>query len=238
MLEAMKTRGRQIGSLQISAARWLAYAGAGAATALTVATPVEAEIHYSGRVDTAFPPDQDKSVAFPLARPGNSISFIHTVNQGMGAAADFFLPKGLKSGAFVGSYPAFEYGYVFRIGRHNPNRYISAGPFVDGLGTMINAGRRSLHWPWHKADAFVGFRFDNGSGKQYGWARVRMDGADSNFSFTVVDYAWADPGESIKPGQTSNVAGAHATTEGSLGLLAIGAAGLATWRQGRRRRCA
>jgi MYXO-CTERM domain-containing protein len=234
-LEAMKTHSRQTHSLKIPSSRWLAYAGAGAATALAGASPAEAEIHYSGRVDIAFPPDENKSVAFPLEQPGNSITFVHTVNGSMGAAADFFGANGLRSGAFVGSYPVFEYAYVLRIGQGNRNRYISEGPFVNGLGTMIKGDRHSLRWRWHgEGTGFVGFRFDNGSGKQYGWARVHMDGADSNFSFTVADYAWADPGEPIKPGQTSS-SSMETPDEGSLGLLAAGAAGVAFWRQRRKR---
>ena len=45
----------------------------------------------------------------------------------------------------------------------------------------------------------------------------------------IEDYAWADPGEKIKAGQTSDEAPA---TE-SLGALAFGAAGLIAWRKRR-----
>ena len=231
MLAGMKIGSRRARALKISPSRWLAYAGAGAASAIAGAIPAEAEIHYSGRIDTVFPPDQHKSVAFPLEQPGNSITFIHSNNGNMGATSDFFWPRGLKSGAFVGSYPVFEYAYVFRIGQDNRNRYISGGPFVNGLGTMIKADRHSLRWRWHgKGTDFVGFRFDNGSGKQYGWVRVHMDGGVSKFGFTVVDYAWADPGEPIKPGQTSFSSSVALPNEGSLGLLALGAAAVTVWR--------
>ncbi|MBA3650720.1 MAG: hypothetical protein H0W66_04365, partial [Chthoniobacterales bacterium] len=81
------------------------------------------------------------------------------------------------------------------------------------------------------------FRFDNGAGTQYGWARVRMGGQNTNFAFTVLDYAWADPGEKIRPGQTSSSTG-NAPVEGSLGVLALGAAGLTVWRQRRKQAAA
>jgi MYXO-CTERM domain-containing protein len=49
-----------------------------------------------------------------------------------------------------------------------------------------------------------------------------------------MDYAWADPGEPIKPGQTRSEA-SKVPVKGSLGLLSLGAAGLALWRQRRKR---
>jgi len=240
--QGMKNRPRN-SVAAIASSRWLAYATAGAATALAGVSSSEAEIHYSGRIDTVFPPDESKSVNFPLDQPGDSISFAHT---GFGGGwADFFGVHCPKNAAFVGGYGlGFEYAYVFRINKRHRNQYISQDPLstagfgaLGALGTMVKSDRSSLHWRWHgRGTGFVGFRFNNGSGNQYGWARVRMDGADSNFSFTVMDYAWADLGEPIKPGQASSSANDGVTEGGSLGLLAAGAAGLARWRQRRQRR--
>jgi MYXO-CTERM domain-containing protein len=226
--------------VRIPTARWLAYASASAATALTTASQVEAEIHYSGKINIFFPPDETKSVVLPLDQPGDSISFAHT---GTGSWADFFLVRCAKSGAFVGQYGVgFEYAYVFRINKRHQNRYISQDPLTaaglggyGALGTMVRSGQSSQKWRWHGSGiGFVGFRFNNGSGNQYGWARVHMDGPSSNFSFTVIDYAWADPGEPIKAGQTSSSTTAAEPEEGSMGLLALGAAGLARWRNRRK----
>jgi hypothetical protein len=61
-----------------------------------------------------------------------------------------------------------------------------------------------------------------------------MDGAASRFSFTVLDYAWADPGEPIKTGQTSS-SGTVIPEESSLGGLALGAVGITLWRRRRKR---
>ena len=71
---------------------------------------------------------------------------------------------------------------------------------------------------------FIGFRFNAGSGLQYGWIRVTMDGSPDN-TFTVVDYAWADPGDMVAAGQVPE--------PGSLGLLALGGVGLVAWRKHR-----
>lgn len=236
----MKARFRRTNALTIPSSRWLAYAGAGVATALAGASPAEAEIHYSGRVNTVFPPDEDKSVKFPLDQAGDSISFVH----GPQGSSDFFGVRCPKSGAFLGSSgQGFEHYFVFRLRQRNGTHYISQGPFssaglgaLGAFGTMVKGDRLSYDWRWDReGTGFVGFRFNNGSGNQYGWARVRMDGPDSKFSFTVLDYAWADLGEPIKPGQTSS---AVAPKEGSLGFLALGAAGIARWRQRRKHRSA
>ena len=63
-------------------------------------------------------------------------------------------------------------------------------------------------------------------------------GADLTRSglFKLVDYAWGDPGDQIRAGQT-NSAGDQVEAipdQGSLGLLALGGAGLMVWRKGRR----
>jgi MYXO-CTERM domain-containing protein len=208
MLGRMKAHPRKTHSVRIPSSRWLAYAGAGAATALTGAPSAQAEVHYSGHVDVTFRHD-------------------------VGAA--FFHAGGQQSGAFVGYFIGFEYAYVSRI-KGGGNRYISQGYFIADLrgyyfGTMAKAGGKGGNWKKRGTD-FVGFRFNNGAGVQYGWARVHMGGQNRNFAFTVLDYAWGDPGEKIRPGQTSSTTG-NAPVEGSLGALALGAAGVAALRQRR-----
>ena len=78
---------------------------------------------------------------------------------------------------------------------------------------------------------FIAFSFDAGSGTEYGWARVKTNGAPG-YDFILVDYAWADPGDSIKTGQTRSQGTEQAVSKsGSLGLLAAGALGVKAWRQ-------
>ena len=96
----------------------------------------------------------------------------------------------------------------------------------------------------------IRFRFNNGAGKQYGWVRIKWGGCSWN-GYIVKDYAWGDPGDQIKTGQTqlhedetqvppqavkSADAAPLADSQGSLGLLALGAVGLQAWRKSRLRR--
>ncbi|MEO8045515.1 MAG: hypothetical protein ABI674_11480 [Spartobacteria bacterium] len=230
----MKMRTRKLHPVSIPASRWLAYAGAGAATTLVSVGSADAEIHYSGHVDVTFQHNDTKSVEFSI-EPGAFLLFRHDSDFSNDVGAAFFHAEGQQSGAFAGYFIGFEYGYVSRI-KGGGNRYISQGYFIGSasgyyFGTMAKEGGKGGAWK-KRGTGFVGFRFNNGAGKQYGWARVHMGGQNTNFAFTVLDYAWADPGEKIRPGQTSSSTG-NAPVEGSLGVLAFGAAGLMAWRQRR-----
>lgn len=77
-------------------------------------------------------------------------------------------------------------------------------------------------------EGFMAVRWNDGADTFYGWVRVNMNGASEN-SFTVVDYAFAGPGESLMTGE------GVVPEPGSLAGLALGAAGLAAWRRRRER---
>jgi MYXO-CTERM domain-containing protein len=237
----MKTRSLKTVAATISTSRWLAYSGAAAATALAGATSADGEIHYSGRVDVKLGPGSNDTVYLQLDQPGDSIAFRHSTTRlsGRTSGSAYFKAVGLQSGAFVGTYSRFEFAFVDRL-KGAPTRYISGFPFtsfggtIRNFGLMVKGSFRYGEWIKRGTD-YVGFRFNNGSGLQYGWARVKMGGKDQNFGFKVLDYAYADPGEPIGVGQTTSPSKTDVTEEGSLGVLAVGAAGLALWRQRRRR---
>jgi hypothetical protein len=94
---------------------------------------------------------------------------------------------------------------------------------AGGSGHFLQPGR-----------GFIGFVFNAGAGNEFGWARIKTTGAPS-YEFILLDYAWADPGDSIQTGQKKSVATEQAVSRsGSLGLLATGATGLKAWRQHKR----
>jgi hypothetical protein len=80
---------------------------------------------------------------------------------------------------------------------------------------------------------FIGFKFNNGSGDQYGWVRIQTRGGFLN-SFILRDFAYGGVGDRIRAGQTSS--NEVVPIEGSLGGLALGAAGLLAWRRRRSRK--
>ena len=223
-------KNRTTESLNVSTSRWLAYAAAGAATALAGTQSAEAEIHYSGRINVKV----TGSHTFPLdpAGPANLV-FWHdyyyycryTSSCTIWArSAMFGLNQGSPAGFFSG-----RFGSVSRLYRGDA---ISARPF--SAGANILAAYYADRGQFQVGDVgFIGFKFNNGSGDQYGWARIRI-GVSSHLNVVwLMDYAYADPGESIRAGEKPS----HemVTDEGSLGWLAAGAVGLLAWRKSRSR---
>ena len=229
----MKTRQSRRQTTKVSHSRWVAYATAGAATALAGSNSLEAAIHYSGLVNEVFPPNVDKVKTFQLDQPGDYFTLSHSTHArgakvrivGIASAGarefmyieDFFASK-LHRGQTI-SPVFFERSF----------RYLGMA-FDCDLGAWLDPGI-----------GFIGFGFNSGAGTQYGWARVKMAGCDRNNGFILIDYAYADPGERIRAGQGiprggeegQDMSDEQGPVEGCLGWLALGAAGLLTWRKRR-----
>lgn len=216
--------------------RWGAYATAALSGSFTfcLADSAGAEIHYSGPVKQDVPNGScfysyhnhsggcnPGILKLPLGDNGN-IKLTHSQATSIyGTSLNY-----LGGSAFVGmSAPGGAVRGVGSVSRLVPGDVISAGPFAGGSGLLATYfnGRGKFR---ARGQGFVGFKFNTGAGEQYGWARVRMNGYPEN-SFAVVEYAYGDPGEVVKAGQKRS----HSSPDlESLGGLALGAAGLLTWR--------
>jgi hypothetical protein len=233
----MKTKTLHRKPASIAKGRWAAYATAGAASAFTCANSAEATIHYSGRIGKFFGSCNDKSVRFQLDQPGDSFRLRHSLQFGCtasyGGTAHFGI-LGRAGAAFAGFYCPSN-PHVASVSNLNRGQMISSRPFLARNSGLL-AGLGSCAGQFDSGDlGFIGFKFNNGSGDQYGWVRIRMATSHPiDHNFRLVDYAYADPGEPIRAGQTSS--NEMVSEEGSLGWLALGAAGLLAWRTRRSRK--
>jgi len=215
--------------------RWSKYLMAGAAGACSALGPqaaVDADIttvmvgtfledqNQGDGAFTAFGPytfgASGASFTFQQAHNelGPDIGALVMVGQGNfqiagNAVSVYFYPSNLAYGANVSSL-GFNIGagdrgdMAFGNGYAN-SQFLSAGP------------------------AYVAFRFDLGGGTQYGYAELIMNGAPDNRA-TFVQYSYGDVGERVTTGQMASAI----PEPSSLGALALGALGVATWRRRRR----
>ena len=226
----------------ITSSRWLAYATAGAASTFTCANSAEATIHYSGRIGAFFGSCHDKSARFQLDQPGDSIRLRHSLEFGCTASYGGFAHFGIigqAGNAFAGFYCPSN-PQVKSVSKVNRGELISRRPFLARNSGLV-AAFASCEGQFDSGDlGFIGFKFNNGSGDQYGWVRIQMATRfPIDHDFWLVDYSYADPGEPIRAGQKSSnemvpeESNAIVPQEGSLGALALGAAGLMAWRKRR-----
>jgi hypothetical protein len=217
-------KNRQKKSIAVSNSRWLAYAAAGAASSLGGVQSAEAEIHYSGVIN-----DHVSDRGFVRLRHNARLRF----NEYNTYQATFTIEGAAVSNAFCGYEGRFGTNYVSRLSQ---GAVISNCHFLSPPGSFLVLAPYSGGPFFAKGIGFIGFRFDNGAGMQYGWARLRMPGPPYfDMRFILVDYAWGDPGDPVRTGQTS-LAGDQVEAipdQGSLGLLALGGPGLMAWRKRR-----
>ncbi|MGH8094270.1 MAG: hypothetical protein ACREIF_12495 [Chthoniobacterales bacterium] len=223
-------------SSSIASDRWAAYAAAGVASMVAVSPSAEAEVHYSGIVNYDFAAHGGQG-SFPLD-PGVNLAMRVGIPQGTSSQpfGHVFVGGASANGAFVGQLEAYTSPLASSLPAGvalSRQSFPVSCTFNSSTGGQVcyysgaNIGQGNFQT---QGTTFIGFEFTNESGLHYGWARVKLSGAP-RYRFELVDYAWADPGEGLRTGQRRSHTQAEATTKcGSLGLLAVGGAGLKAWR--------
>lgn len=242
--------GRKSRPAVLQPARWSAYAAAGAATALTGTGSAEAEIHYSGVLNERISAHARAFRGgltvkeFQLDQPGDSFALRILVRSIEATGEAGVAVRGIGAMSFAGfvttSYFGNQlksYASKLRSGQQvstAPRGFIRGGINFGGGNMAYGSEAPSFNFQWDtQGTGFLGFKFDSGHGTQYGWARV-FTRSDRRQSMILIDYAWGDPGDQVKTGDTGQgEAKVSAPASGSLGWLALGGAGLLAWRRAR-----
>lgn len=217
-------------TLQVDRKRWSAYAIAGLATAMAGQGTAEADVNHAianQMVDHTQASGSAARYGFSLTG-GASFSVVnYYIGPGSEAFAGFQINGATAGTAMFGGYITSGYNNSRYVNNHAHGGLVSAINFITnqpgGIYGSFGMMASQIWGPFvNPGVGFVGFKFDVGQGTQYGWAQVIMNGPQLN-SFTLVDYAYADPGESISFGQVPE--------PGALGVLSLGAVGLLAWRK-------
>jgi len=231
-MKTTPTRSRK--SATINNSRWLSYATAGAASAFAAAHSAEGTIHYSGTINQQFK-GCGKTATFQLDRAGDFLRLRHT-SLGCSSSysgAGFFNVRG-RAGASIAGFYSSRYGGL-SASNLKRGQLISNRPFIpaqQSRSAVLGAGVGSIG-QFNGGIGYVGFKFNNGSGDQYGWVRIQTRQGDIFHHFILRDYAYGDVGDRIKAGQKSS--SDIARDQSSLGWLALGAVGLLAWRRTRQK---
>lgn len=229
---------------------WMLYTAA-AGSALGMASAADAAIIYSGVQNVTIDRAQFQSSTASGFKSSSGYGYVDLDGN---AFPDVYL--GLFRSRFPGSYDSgaaglAAYGGVLVAGTASPAyssaRRLSSGATIGpgGIFDSYGAGLRGVfrsgsystvygQWPGGAAPGTTGFAglyfYDYGGDKHYAWLRLRLENDADGYpdKITVVDWAYqTTPDAPIRAGQ-------EVPEPSPLGLLALGAAGVAALRRRRR----
>src|SRR4029453_6278680 len=173
----MKSNRLRSKPVSIAKTRWAAYATAGAASAFTCANSAKATIHYSGLIHEYFGSECDKSASFQLDQLGDSIRLRHNLqfcNTDSYGGTAFFSIRGRAGASVAGFYNPCPSAHVASVSKLNRGQLISTRPFLArNSGVLAKfqlycSSTGSVGQFDSGGIGFIGFKFNNGSGDQYG----------------------------------------------------------------------
>ena len=158
-------------SATIPNSRWLAYATAGAASAFAAANSAEGTIHYSGPINQVFN-SCAKTATFQLDRPGDFIHLRHTQLGCSSYNGTGLFNVGALAGASIAAFYSSK-GNIISASNLKRGQVISNRPFLPGQLKSAVLGAEQHGQFNGPGVGYIGFKFNSGSGDQYGWVRIQ-----------------------------------------------------------------
>ena len=205
-------------------------------------TPAAGKIVYTPTHKTIFP---NKTLFIDLNNDGTpDFSIIDRASQGGTSHNKFYNGDVLLSGLGISTNAAVPY-YQF-VAALNPRVTVGSQTRFGGSGFMFNCflgnGSGSQTGPWSQVkNRYLGLRFSINGQIHYGWARLssKLGLVPCQVTLVLTGYAYETvPNKSIETGKISgpeDAEGAAVTPDtkavSRLGMLALGASGLAIWRR-------
>ena len=197
--------------------RLAAYAAAGAALAAPAMSPgAKAAVVYSGPVSIAVP-NTFGGIYLDLVTDASSTSPIsgYDVNPYGSGGLSFYLPSGS--------------GGVTQDGTNLT--VLSSFDYIGPLSTFLTGIPADPGFRAGETSGYLGLEFLNETtgATDYGWVRINTTGT-TGFPATITGFAYDNTGAAIFAGAVPEPGTSAALT---FGALALGAAGVRRWKQGR-----